>query len=276
MSGSTEAMTLAKDSAAEMARLLPLYDVPQLSNTRYGLSGFQYVRLVFGDSAAAEHVELSAVEVTVPGEGTEEVPARSVSRWQNAVLEDDVDGDGVLTPVGRSVRMNVVLSRASFPRPNVLSLSVKSDTVQKLTVQVHEGRYDPLTSSPVAATWKTVAEERLEPGEQRLDVPLDWAALELTAYPTNFAKKIDGKQTNVYHVAHVRRLREIAAKTGIQALGDYADRWERYICDWADRQAYEGLYVKTRVQAVPVSAVPGCDGSGTSVVGGDQTEPEGE
>lgn len=270
VSGSTEARELAERSAAELARLLPLYDMPELKNTRYGLSGFQYLRLVFADPETPEHVRLSDIFVTVPGEGAQPVPKREASRWENQVLPADVTGETELRPKATTVRLSVVLSRASFPQPNVLSLAVASTRQQKVSVQVLEGRYDPLKSSAVDGMWRTVAEQVLDPGRRDINVPLPWEALDLVAYPTNFAKRIEGKQTNVYHVVHVRRLRELAARTGVEGLSAYADRWEDYICSWGGMPVYEGLHVRTLDGISPVNAVPGCDGSGKGAL------PEGE
>ncbi len=131
----------------------------------------------------------------------------------------------------------------------------------------------PLTSA--AATWRTVDEQVLARGEKQVSVSLPWEALELTAYPTNFAKKIDGKQTNSSHVVHVRRLREAAAETGGDGLTSYADPWEGYMCDWRSLPIYQALHVRTLAGFSPVSDVPGCDGSGSAVPTAEQMEEQG-
>jgi hypothetical protein len=75
-------------------------------------------------------------------------------------------------------------------------------------------------------------------------VRLPASLVDRVVYPTNFAKTIDGENTNVYHAIHVRRLRELADSTGLGEFDRWADRWEGYICRWASMDLYAGLSVR--------------------------------
>lgn len=250
----TEARQLGHDSAQEMARLLPLYDAPALRNSRYGLSGFVYARLIFRGSEPSS-VAVRGTRVAIPGEGGMRVDRVGGRRWQNHVLPQDVgDADGeVLRPVANLLRFNLVLSRISYPQVNRLMCEVTSPGGVVVEVQVHRGRYDPLTVSQANNAWVTVARVECPQGNSVLDVPLPWDVAELVAYPTNFAKKIDGQQTNVYHAVHINRLRELATATGVRGLAEWADTWLRYVREWPAMPVYEGLQVRWGNKIVPVS-----------------------
>lgn len=267
---STEASQLARDSAREMARLLPLYDAPEYRTSRYGLSGFVYARLIFRgaepDAVAVRHLRLQ-----IPGGGTMPADRLGGRRWENHVLPQDVQpGSGdVLRPVSNLIRVNLVLSRISFPRPNRLLAEV-SGPGGLVEVQLQRGRYDPLTVAQTDRTWVTVARVECRPGTSTVDVPLPWDVAELVAYPTNFAKLLDGQQTNVYHLTHIERLRELAAATGVRELAEWADTWLRYVGEWEDLPIYRDLHLRWGSATVPVlgfrralpvsSALSGADG----------------
>lgn len=101
----------------------------------------------------------------------------------------------------------------------------------------------------------TVSRTDCPPGTVRLDAPIPWDVAELVAYPTNFAKKIDNRQTNVYHMIHINRLRELAVATGVGEHADWADTWLRYVGEWKNRPEYEGLSLRWGKGTAPVSEV---------------------
>ena len=253
VTGQPQASQLAHDSAQEMARLLPLYDAPAVANSRYGLTGFVYARLVFRGPDPSS-TGLRNTQLVIAGESSLAVDRVGGRRWQNHVLAQDVQGGdpGALRPVGNVVRLNLVLSRISYPVPNRLITEV-TGAGGLVEVQLQRGRYDPLTVSQADRTWVTVARVDCAAGTSRIDVPLPWDTAELVAYPTNFAKKIDDKNTNVYHVVHINRLRELASTTGIRELGEWADTWLRYLGEWRGMAVYNGLFVRGGKGIIPVA-----------------------
>ncbi|MFE9697268.1 D-glucuronyl C5-epimerase family protein [Streptomyces sp. NPDC006270] len=214
-SGDERARDLVLESSRTMAKLLPLYDAPDVANSRYGLTGFLYVRTVGSD--------LEDVTVSVPGEGDFGLAsAKEPSRWQNHRVDKR--------------QVNLVLSKASFPKKNTLSIDVSKSTA----VEAYVGEYDPLSSSPVKGEWIEIG--RVGPDSPDLQVP--WDVVNKTVYPTNFVKKIDSKNTNVYHSVHVKRLTELAEATKLQELQKWADRWADAMCRWDSLPQYEGLYAR--------------------------------
>ncbi|MGI8574478.1 MAG: D-glucuronyl C5-epimerase family protein [Egibacteraceae bacterium] len=238
LSGSEKAQRLLRDSARTMAKVLPLYDAKRLANSRYGLTGFVYLRL----RTDATPTRILSARIEVPGEGAFPVPPRSGSRWQNYLFKEDLQPDGV-TLLGPSVQMNVVLSRASRPERNLLRFTLDAPEPVTVVVEAYVGRYDPLKSSPIDPRWTEVAKLTARPRASAA-VRLPASLVDRVAYPTNFAKEIDGENTNVYHAIHVRRLRELADSTGLDEFDEWADRWEGYICRWASMDIYAGLSVR--------------------------------
>lgn len=237
LSGSAEAHRLVEDSAAAMAAMLPLYDVPELATSRYGLTGFTYLRI----NPAGAGVTLRDLSMIVPGEGSFDIPVEQGTRWQNYVFEQDATPvDGGVAISGSSARLNVVLSLSSAPTPNHLAFTFDADTAMDLVIEIRLGDYDPLSSAPVDTDWVKLSTVRAEPGQSlQVDVPVQM--IERVAYPTNFIKELSGRHTNVYHTMHVRRLRQLAEITQNAELAVWSDRWEGYVCRWSDMAVYDGM-----------------------------------
>lgn len=256
LTGSPRARRLYRQSAESMAKILPLYDHPQLKNSRYALLGSQYVRLVLADR---EQVRDISLRHRIPREGTYPVPVREASRWQYFAFPEDLEAtpDGH-RPTHNAVRANLLVSRGSFPTPNALLVTIDAIGATTLDLELQVGSYDPLLSSPANPKWVNVGTHKVPAGRQTLEIELPWSATDLTAgYPTNFAKVIDGENTNVYHRIHIKRLRELYETTQIETFRRFADRWEGYICDWASMDLYDGLHVRgtTGEQVVPPDQV---------------------
>lgn len=247
LTGSAAARDLFEASAETMASVLPLFDAPKLRNSRYGLSGFLYCRLRFLHPVPA----VRDVTLEIPGEGVFPVERGQNSRWQCYAFEQDVDPVG--TPTGpsgsrwsrsRTVRMNLVLSRASHPYPNVLNVRLRAAKPTTMAIDLHVGHYNPLSTAPVRPQWRPIASHEVSAGEGLVSAELQWADdLDLVGYPTTFLKELEGSQTNVYHPLHVKRLRELHAATNIPALAHWAEVWSSYICDWVRMGTYRGLSV---------------------------------
>ena len=223
------------ESARTLLDLLPLYDVEELQNSRYSLAGYTHARVLFDKPGV--HVE--DVTFDVPGDGAwtlgPGVPGRD-SRWTHYLFRQDL-GEGV-SPAGRQLRLNLVLSRLSHPEPNVLRLTTTSPVDQSCRLQLRVGRYSPLSSSPVDLEWKDIATAAVSAGGSTLTLPVPWSEVPLIGYPTNFMKKIDGEQKNVYHEIHCKRLTQLAEMTGVRELGEWARTWRGYTEQWATSDVY--------------------------------------
>jgi hypothetical protein len=256
LTNSGEAHALFDQSAATVARLLPLYDDPALNNSRYGLTGPLSIR--FKTEGSFDDVRIANLRLDIPKEDAFDIPVRSGGRWENFVDPATATAaDGGVSPKGRVVRANVVLSRLSYPAENVVRFSLTTPRDLNLTLEAYIGRYDPLASEQVDESWHPVRTIALSAGTTDVEIGLPWDLVDLVAYPTNFVKNIDGKSTNVYHSVHISRLRSMAEWTGNDVFSQWADRWEGYVCAWASMPLYHGLFVRDyRVDSDEISVDP--------------------
>jgi hypothetical protein len=244
LSGSAAARQLFEESSATLARMLPLFDAQPYRTSRYALAGPMQARLVIGPTS--DGVRITALRVRIPQDGSFEVPAEQLSRWQTHLDPTDVRVDGrVLRPRGRELDLALVLSRISHPATNALLLTTEAARPLELELWLLVGRYDPLSASEVDRTWQLASRRSVPAGRHRSRLPIPWPLADLVAYPTNFLKVVEGRQTNVYHPIHVARLEKLHQLTGDPVFADYAARWRADICAWAGMALYDGLSVSS-------------------------------
>lgn len=213
--------------------VLPLYDVPDLANSRYRLTGSARIKFSFSRSGCA----LADTALVIPTQGRFPVTNRARHKWENAFL-GDVAPDG--TARGTSAEAQLLLSRVSWPAPNRLTSRVTAAGDTTLTISIGEGPYLPLRSQLRPQSYRVITELTLGPGENVIDVPIPWTRAELIAYPTNFGKKIGGRAYNQYHFIHIDTLQELATRTGDDLFAYYAERWNEYPERWPDMREYTG------------------------------------
>ncbi|MDA1368151.1 D-glucuronyl C5-epimerase family protein [Glycomyces algeriensis] len=228
-SGDQAASELVQASVRTMAEMLPAFDAPEVANSRYGLTGFAYLRTVGAD--------LGDAKVTVPGEGEFGLTEHR-SRWANHRTGPR--------------QANLVFSLASA-EDNTVHLDVD----RPAAVELQLGRYDPLSAAPVDGVWEQIGEVTPEDGV----VAIPRRVVERIVHPTNFVKVIDGLHTNVYHPVHIRRLRHLAAATGVEGLEKWADHWTEAMGRWSGMPLYRGLAATPiepgRESPVPVEELSG-------------------
>jgi hypothetical protein len=258
LSGDRTAAALLVRSARTLARLLPLYDAPELANSRYSLTGPVYVRLRFG--ARIDGVVISRLRVAIPHEGEFSVPVeRGSSRWQNYLThpaQDAAATKGEPLALRRTgLRLNIVVSRLGHPEPNRITFTIVSPRAMRIRLEAYVGRYDPSTSAPVERSWESGDTVTVPAGRSRVELALPPKLVDLVAYPTNFIKEIEGHPTNVYHMIHIKRLRELHAATEVPQLAEWADRWEDYVLRWNRMPRYRGLHVRNYFTDIPNPSV---------------------
>ena len=209
LSGDTEARDLVLESAATMEKLLALYDAPNNASSYYALTGYTYVRAV--------EAEILNAQIFIPTEGTYGLTEYK-SRWANHRISAN--------------QLNLVFSLASFPKENVLTLDVNKET----EIQIQVGSFDPLSSQPVNVDWISLG--TISSGSSSVVIP--WEHVYKIVYPTNFIKKIDGKNTNVYHAVHINRLHELHSITGLSGMNLWSNNWTEAISKWDE--IYPGLH----------------------------------
>jgi len=212
-SGDLRALSLVRDSARTMTKVLPRYDSTSLSISRYALTGFAYVRVV--------GTTYSTLSLTVPGAGKYlPVRVKHPSRWQMSRVN--------------TRQANIVVSYSSYPSANVLTMKPR----KAARVQLLVGRYNPLLSGSTDGRWVTIG--TVTPSRPSIKIP--WSSVDRLVQPTNFAKLIRGHRTNVYHSIHIDRLKQLYAITGYPALRSWAVHFEREMCRWKRLPVYRGLW----------------------------------
>lgn len=231
-------------SVQTLETLLPKYDFPTLANSRYSLSGFTYMELLF--SKDIKGLEIQDLSVLIPGEGEYRFLPEKASRWQNFLLPETYQRSekGGICPLKKRLKINVVLSQFSSPKPSLLQLTVAAPKDVTLTPNIMVGEYSPLSASQINTRWQALSPISLKKGVHSLQIPISQEAMTYIGYPTNFIKEFHGKRYNVYHFKHITRLRELSELTRNPVLAAYAQKWEAYVKRWADLPIYQGLEVQ--------------------------------
>ena len=230
--GSDHAYQVFRDSIHGIADVLPLYDVPELANSRYRLSGQARVRLTLQNVGA----RVLAAWVDMPGYGQFPVEHGGTRKWSNQWVSG-LDEDGRLTRT--TAGMDVVLCRLTWPRPHRIHLEVDVPETSRYALKIADGKYDPLSAVAPLDDWLVVDRGELAPGRNVLDIPIPWHQAELVAYPTNFGKSIEGTNYNWYHFIHVDTLRKLHGMMPAPMLDYYHHRWQSYPERWPSIPEYQ-------------------------------------
>ncbi len=216
--------------------LLPLYDAPFCLNSRYQLTGFSRVKIVFDKPVTHECL---GFKIEIPGEGRFEgaLSASDKSRWGNYLERSQA----------RLLQFNVLLSLISKPKPNVFKARIKVDRACKAKIFLAQGAYRPDATGMPTESWKEISEFSLKPDSpEGIDCPIPFDDVDLFAYPTNFKKKIGGVNYNGYHFVHIVDLAELYAFSKRDVLKQTAEKWLEYIDDWDDLPSLKGGQFKLK------------------------------
>lgn len=202
--------------------LLPLYDASFCNNSRYQLTGFTRVKIVF--DRALQH-ELKSFSVDIPGEGVfvGKKVRENNSRWGNYLERDEM----------RLLQFNVLLSLVSFPNPNIFRATIAVSHGCKAKIFLADGDYSPSLSGLPTQRWRHIATADLKAAEDtHLTIELPFDDINLFAYPTNFKKRIAGKFYNAYHFIHVINLAELYSLSRKSIYKEYCLKWLEYLERW--------------------------------------------
>jgi hypothetical protein len=221
--GDEEAHEVVSASRKGLREMLPLYDVPQLANSRYRLAGPAHVRWT-----ATGPIKVESGSVIVPGQGEYEINRRA-DKWRSYF--------GTADEVTATARL--LLSRATFPEPNRAVAIVDAAEQSWVTVQIGQGTYNPMSVELEVQSWADVVTVPLHPGQNRVEVRIPWDLAELVAYPTSFGKAIGGWQHNQYHYVHIDTLQKLDLRSPDDMFSYYSSRWRRYVARWPDMPEYQ-------------------------------------
>lgn len=239
-SGNKKARQLADATTATLAKVLPLYDVPKVRNSRYGLAGYQPMRVRFSSKPGL----VRSVTFHTPTEGSYVLAPGRGPRSSMFVDRADVERrKGGFVPKGTGFGGNLYVSRIGYPKRSSLSLSLDVSRKTTVSIQVAVGTYDPMSYGPKRMRWFTVARQDIGRGRATIKAVIPWSTQHFVAHPTNFAKTLEGKRTNVYHMIHIHRLAQLFEITGDETFRRWGERWGGYVCDWTTMGVYKGLHV---------------------------------
>lgn len=214
-----------KKNLDAVVHLLPKYDAPFCLNSRYQLTGFSRVKIVFDRPLAYRCL---GFEVEIPGEGTFEgdVEVGRKSRWENHIERSEA----------RLLQFNVLLSLISKPEENVFRAKIQTDKACTAKIFLAQGDFRPDTSGMPTDAWKLLGEFPLlglgEVANIECVIPFD--GVDMFAYPTNFKKKIGGVSYNGYHFVHIVDLCELYGYSRRPIFREVAEKWLSYYEAWGD------------------------------------------
>lgn len=215
-------------SVRGLEELIPLYDVPELANSRYRLTGVASMKI----AADGADLAISDCKVEMPGSGI--YPASAKADPAGEALKNGPRN--ILN--GHSESLTISLSRLTWPSPNRVVLRIQAASEATVTVSIGDGEYSPMTKNLPIEFYRELESFPVSKGENLIEVSVPWVDAELVSYPTGFGKALAGRQFNQYHWIHVDTLGKIFAHTGNELLGYYQQKWKRYPARWPNMAQY--------------------------------------
>jgi hypothetical protein len=202
--------------------LLPLYDAKFCLNSRYKLTGFTRLKIVFDKAVSLDVLDF---EIDIPGENKAygNLKKSTNYRWENYVERNEK----------RILQFNIVLSLISYPVPNIFSCNLIVDKNCKAEIFLADGDYRADMSAMPTERWRKISSINLNPGHNQINIDIPYDQHNLFAYPTNFKKKIGDEYFNIYHFVHIVDLAEMYAFSKRELFKEFAMRWLAYYEKWA-------------------------------------------
>lgn len=222
--GSERARQLFDENLIALRSLLPLFDAPEVANTRYRLSGKTWARVNFKDTVGI----LAYGAVVVPGEGEFPFETGQTNRWHNFVRDDSTSS---------RINFNANLNYVSFPQENSIHLEIDAQGPGEAVIELYVGDYTP-TGGLANRRWITLAELPITKGRNSIEASIPWTEARHIAQPTNFQKEIGGKNYNVYHFIHFENLAKLGKRTGDSTLTEFSEKWASYVDKWPTMDLY--------------------------------------
>lgn len=237
-----------------LERLLPLYDVPSVKNSRYQLRGIaqfkatiekesdyntggMFDQLVSFFNTPLE-INFREMSISIPGFEKQIISPDNNGLWENSISKKNISDDNRIILKSDSLKFKSIINYISYPKENILKFELTSNHKAKLKLYIGESGYNPLSSSVAPKQYREIATFSIHEGHNVISAPLAWHDLELTAYPTNFAKKVSGRNCNSYHYIHVILLKNLHDKSGRSAFKTYSEKWKEYIREWPNLLPY--------------------------------------
>ncbi len=239
---SERAKELFSKSVESVEKIIDLYDVEEIANSRYHLSGPCSLKLRFLSGFRPIIIRGS---VNIPKEG--EFPIKlqqSKNAYSNYIKgKKDVDADHY--PVtAEEVETNIVLSMISFPEENSVSFELETSAGGEMEVLIGVGDYDLFSGSLRPTRWISLGKFNVSKNSSKIWVTIPWREAWLVAYPTNFLKQIGGKNYNVYHYIHINSMKTLYEYTKRENFNKYYLKWLGYTKRWPEMQPYKSKKIE--------------------------------
>lgn len=223
--GDDDAAALVERSRAGLHELLPLYDVPELATSRYRLVGQANLRLRF----ERPDMQIHDATLVVPRQGEYPIVLDGDGSRENRLDRSDP----------QAVRLQVTLSRTSWPSPNRVRVTLTAPAATTVSLGIGKGVYRPTRSSLRVDGYEAVSRAALDAGRQTVELEVPWNDAELVAYPTHFGRKSGDKVLNQYHFIHADTLKKLDATEPDDVFRYYSRRWLDYPHRWPELPEYQ-------------------------------------
>lgn len=224
------AQQIFDESVAGIIEMLPRYDLGELHNSRYRLTG--QARLLLRPASAG--CQLLDGSVTMPGQGEFPLAFGGKGKWENRVLRGLDDEKHLVA----DTELQVLTCRVSWPLPTTVELRMQAAEPTGLEVLLGHGHYRPTANQLLVDDFHPLLDHELPAGESLVRFEIPWDRIELVAYPTSFTKLIGGRRRNSYHWIHINTLDQLAQITGSPLIGYYARRWRSFTDQWPSTPPY--------------------------------------
>ena len=246
-SGNKSARDFALENIKTVEKLLPLYDSEELFLSRYQLSGFVYLKIVFSELHACKVTSLESI-----AGGVQTKLTNGNNRWKSFLLDKRLRDDGF--PKHRTIQANVIFSRLESTRDVDIEFHCEKPTKAKISIA--NAPYDPETSAMRTKTWATLHDTSLGSGVSKVSFPVTNQNFYLLGYPTNFAKKFNGIRYNVYHWLHILNFEGILNCFNSEILEKYTKKWEHYTHYWETQPYFKKGEYSNDLRALRYRPIP--------------------
>jgi hypothetical protein len=242
MANSARAKELFAKNVDSVERIIDLYDVEEVANSRYHLSGRIPLKLRFLNGFKPKIILAS---VNIPQEG--EFPIgfhQQKSPWCNFIKDKKHVDHNFYLVTGEEIEINIVLSMISFPDENSVSFELETSTGGEIEVLIGDGDYDVLLSGVRPTRWISLGRFHVAQNAPKIQVAIPWRKAWLVAYPNHFGKKIGGKYYNVYHYIHIAQMKTLYDYTKKEKFKKYYLKWLGYTKRWPEMDPYKSQKIE--------------------------------
>ena len=233
---SKRAQELFSKNVESLEKIIDLYDVEELANSRYHLSGLCSLKL---RCLRGFRPIILRGSVKIPKEG--EFPIKlqqSKNAYSNYIKDKNAVNANRYPVTTEEVETNIVLSMISFPEENSVLFELETSVEGEMEVLIGAGDYDLFSERLRPTRWISLGKFNVSKTTPNIWVTIPWRKAWLVAYPTNFLKQIGEKNYNVYHYIHINSMKTLYDHTKREKFKQYYLKWLGYTKRWPEMEPY--------------------------------------